>query len=103
MKSLQRSWSGPVLLAACASLCACSGDEAASGGSGDLVQFLEGPPAGNVEGETCDVPADGAAANTSVPDHVVGTGTAASCTADAFIAAVAQRRRDHASTAARAR
>jgi hypothetical protein len=89
MKSLQRSWSGPVLLAACASLCACSGDDAASGRSGDLVQFLEGPPAGNVEGETCDVPADGAAANTSVPDRVVGTGSAASCTASAFIAAVA--------------
>ena len=54
------------------------------------MQFLEGPPAGNVDGERCDVPAEGAAPNTSVPDRVVGTSTAASCTASAFIEAVAR-------------
>jgi hypothetical protein len=92
MRSLQRSSSALALLAACASLCACSGDEAEPGssGAGDLVQFLEGPPAGNAEGESCDVPADGAALNTSVSDRVVGTGTAESCTGSAFIDAVAR-------------
>jgi len=77
----------------CAGLIACgSGDEgeAQSSAAGDLVQFLEGPPAGNVEGDSCDVPADAAPANVALPSHVVGTGNVESCTGSAFIQAVAQ-------------
>ena len=48
-----------------------------------------GPPAGNPDGH-CAVPADAGPADVSKPDHVVGDGTAASCTADAFSAAVAR-------------
>ncbi|MBO6938471.1 MAG: hypothetical protein JJ863_26115 [Deltaproteobacteria bacterium] len=48
-----------------------------------------GPPAGNPDGEY-PIPAEAAPEDTSSPDRVVGDGTAASCTADAFIDAVAQ-------------
>ncbi len=47
-----------------------------------------GPPAGNPDGN-CDVPSEGALEDASSPDHVVGTGSKDSCTADAFIDAVA--------------
>lgn len=47
-----------------------------------------GPPAGNPDG-ACPVPPEGALADVSTPRTVVGTGTPASCTAEAFIAAVA--------------
>jgi hypothetical protein len=47
------------------------------------------PVAGNTA-EQCAIPADAAAADTSSPDHIIGTGTPESCTADAFIDAVAQ-------------
>jgi len=50
--------------------------------------FAEGPQAGNPDGE-CDVPAEAQAEDTSAPDQVIGDGTAASCTADAVVAAVA--------------
>jgi len=49
---------------------------------------LNGIGAGN-PGGTFPVPAEGAAEDVTVPDHVVGTGTPESCTADAFIRAVA--------------
>lgn len=49
---------------------------------------IDGPPAGNPDG-TCDVPPEAGAEDTSSPDRVVGTGTAASCTGDAFVEAVA--------------
>ncbi len=48
----------------------------------------EGPPAGNPDAP-CDVPADAGLEDTSSPTTVVGNGTPASCTADAFINAVA--------------
>jgi hypothetical protein len=48
----------------------------------------DGPPAGNPDG-TCPIPFEAAAADSSSPDHVVGTGTPASCTGDAFVEAVA--------------
>lgn len=68
----------------------CGGENAAGEGAGDtLVQFTEGPAAGNAEGG-CAVPAGAGLADTTEPDRVVGTGTAASCTADAFIDAVAR-------------
>lgn len=47
-----------------------------------------GPAAGNPDGN-CDVPAEAGLEDTSAPDHIVGSGTADSCTADAFIDAVA--------------
>lgn len=48
-----------------------------------------GPPAGNPNGNF-PVPAEALARDVSRPDHVIGTGTPESCTAEAFIAAVAQ-------------
>jgi hypothetical protein len=48
----------------------------------------DGPVAGNPSGE-CAVPSEATAVDTTRPDHVVGDGSPASCTPDAFIAAVA--------------
>lgn len=48
-----------------------------------------GPSAGNATGGYA-VPAEAEAEDVSNPDHVIGTGTPASCTADAFIQAVAE-------------
>lgn len=47
-----------------------------------------GPPAGNPDG-ACEVPAEAMPADVSSPRSVVGDGTPASCTADAFVEAVA--------------
>jgi hypothetical protein len=49
------------------------------------------PPTGNTGPEaTCEVPAEAAPADVSHPTTVVGTGTPASCTGDAFVGAVAR-------------
>jgi hypothetical protein len=70
--------------------CACS----SGGGTGGTAVIdphtdpLKGPAAGNPSGNY-PVPSDAAAANVSSPDHVIGTGTPGSCTAEAFIQAVA--------------
>lgn len=48
-----------------------------------------GPPPGNPDGR-CEVPAEARAADVSSPRTVVGTGTPASCTGDAVVAAVAR-------------
>jgi hypothetical protein len=48
-----------------------------------------GPPAGNPDGR-CEVPAEAALEDTSVSDHVVGDGSAGSCTSQAFVDAVAK-------------
>jgi hypothetical protein len=48
-----------------------------------------GPPAGNSEGD-CPIPPEAGPEDSSSPRTVVGTGTPASCTADAFVAAVAR-------------
>lgn len=48
----------------------------------------DGPAAGNPDG-TCSIPAEAGLADSSNPRTVVGDGTAASCTGDAVIAAVA--------------
>lgn len=53
-----------------------------------LTDPRDGPPAGNPDGD-CTVPAEAGPADTSAPRTVVGDGTPASCTGDAFIAAVA--------------
>lgn len=49
---------------------------------------VEGPLAGNPDGQ-CAVPPEAKAVDTTQPDRVVGDGTASSCTADAFVGAVA--------------
>jgi hypothetical protein len=49
---------------------------------------VEIPVAGNTGGQ-CTIPIEASAADTSSPDHVVGSGSPASCTANAFIEAVA--------------
>jgi hypothetical protein len=74
---------------------ASSGSESAEndqGASVDVINPLtdpeQGPPAGNPQGE-CKVPAEAGLEDVSNPDVVVGTGSAESCTADAFIDAVA--------------
>ena len=78
----------PALLAA-ALLAACGtatperpARETCGGGACDAI------PAGNAAG-TCTPPADAQAEDVTAPTTVVGTGTPASCTGDAFIAAVA--------------
>src|SRR6185369_14177147 len=60
---------------------------AACSSSGPTTNPQSGPPAGWSDGHAS-VPSEGQAENVSTPTTVVGTGTAASCTADAFIAAV---------------
>ncbi len=48
-----------------------------------------GPSAGNPDGNY-PIPTEAALEDVSNPDHIIGTGTPESCTAEAFIAAVAQ-------------
>lgn len=57
--------------------------------SNPLTNPEDGPPAGNPDGD-CPIPAEAGPEDTSSPDRVVGTGTPESCTADAFVDAVAQ-------------
>jgi len=71
----------------------CSGD----GGSksvevpNPLTNPADGPPAGNQNSEaTCSVPAEAGLEEVTHSTTVVGTGTAASCTSDAFVNAVAK-------------
>jgi hypothetical protein len=54
-----------------------------------LVNPEDGPPAGNPNG-TSPVPLEAGPEDISTPDHIVGNGTPESCTAEAFINAVAQ-------------
>jgi hypothetical protein len=54
-----------------------------------LTDPESGPPAGNADGG-CAIPEAAGLADTSTPDHVVGTGTPESCSSDEFVAAVAQ-------------
>jgi hypothetical protein len=69
----------------------CSSAEAADSAAiaNPLTNPEDGPPAGNPDGR-CAVPREAGLADVSVPDHVVGSGTSASCTANAVIEAVAQ-------------
>jgi hypothetical protein len=53
-----------------------------------LTDPEDGPPAGNPEGD-CTVPEEAGLADVSAPRTVVGNGTPASCTGEAFIQAVA--------------
>ncbi len=67
-------------------------DAPLDGGSADtpnpLTDPASGPPAGNPAGG-CVVPVEAGLADASAPRTVVGTGTPESCTADAFVDAVA--------------
>src|SRR5688572_27627684 len=68
-------------------LAACS-DDGGIDVDNPLTDPEDGPAAGNPDG-TCSVPAEAGLANVTSPRTVVGDGTAASCTGDAVIAAVA--------------
>jgi len=54
-----------------------------------LANPQDGPPAGNPDGKS-PVPLEAGPEDVSNPDHIIGNGTAQSCTAEAFINAVAQ-------------
>ncbi|RKG76994.1 hypothetical protein D7W79_16500 [Corallococcus exercitus] len=69
----------------------CSGDDAGVDVPNPLTNPKDGPPAGNPNAEaTCSVPTEAGLADVSRPTTVVGTGTPASCTGEAFIQAVAK-------------
>lgn len=74
--------------------CACSGGGGGGGTGGTSTtnphtDSLQGPPAGNPSGRYL-VPSEAEAEDVSSPDQVIGTSTPGSCTAEAFIQAVAQ-------------
>jgi len=71
-------------MAAWSSACGGGGSD---GKPGTVVPIAPGDP-GNPEG-ICPIPSEAMAEDVSNPKTVVGTGTAATCTSDAFIAAVA--------------
>jgi hypothetical protein len=75
-----------------ATLSACDDDSGNRSGNVQVPNPLtnpdDGPPAGNPDG-TCEVPAEAGLADSSNPTTVVGNGSAESCSADAFINAVA--------------
>ena len=56
----------------------------------DIFALLDDhlPPAGNLFGE-CSIPSDAMEADTASPEHVIGDGTAASCTSQAVVDAIA--------------
>lgn len=64
-----------------------NGGTSGGGSTGTVVVVEPGAP-GNPDGR-CPIPAEAMAENVSSPTTVVGNGTPTSCTADAFIAAVA--------------
>ncbi|MBI5533905.1 MAG: hypothetical protein HY898_14380 [Deltaproteobacteria bacterium] len=81
------------LLAAIA-VASCSSDQGAGAGTGGNggdpnTNPVDGPPAGNPKG-TCPIPAAAQLEDVSNPTTVVGDGTPASCTSDAFVNAVAK-------------
>lgn len=69
-------------------LLACGDDDGGVTFHNPLENPAEGPPAGYAAGG-CSVPAAGAPEDITAPDQVVGTGTPDSCTAEAFMDAVA--------------
>ncbi len=73
-------------LVALAAVTACSNS---SDTPGPATNPQDGPPAGWSDGHAT-VPTEGQAEDVSSPTTVVGTGTPESCTADAFVAAVAK-------------
>jgi hypothetical protein len=84
------STSSPVLLAflALATVAGCSSSDPTVV-TPPATNPQDGPPAGYADGHAV-VPAEGQAEDVSAPTTVIGTGTPASCTGDAFVAAVAK-------------
>ena len=69
---------------------ASNGDGSSTdGGTSPPTKPQDGPPAGNPDGHE-PIPPEAQAEDVSSPTTVIGTGTAASCTGDAFVAAVAK-------------
>ncbi|RLD69376.1 MAG: hypothetical protein DRI95_00225 [Bacteroidetes bacterium] len=66
----------------------CKKEEANSEFHNPLANPLYGPPAGNSDGNYI-VPVEAEPEDVSNPDYIIGTGTPESCTAEAFIEAVA--------------
>jgi len=68
----------------------CKGDHTSPNAEfiNPLANPQEGPPAGN-PGGTSPVPPEAGPEDVSKPDHIIGDGTPRSCTADAFVKAVA--------------
>jgi hypothetical protein len=64
-----------------------SGADSTNGAEVSASSFAEGPVAGNPEG-TCAVPPEAQPIDTRLADNIVGDGTPASCSGDAFIQAV---------------
>jgi hypothetical protein len=85
-----RSTSSPALLAflTLATLAGCSSDPSTTSTT-PPTNPQDGPPAGYPDGHAA-IPAEAQAEDVSTPTTVVGTGTPASCTGDAFVAAVAK-------------
>jgi hypothetical protein len=70
--------------------CSCSsGDTGGTSAIDPHTDPLKGPAAGNPSG-SFPIPAGAGAGDVSAPDHVIGNSTPGSCTATAFIQAVAQ-------------
>lgn len=80
---------GAALFAFVLGACQHAGTEPTVDVPNPLSHPESGPPAGNPDGH-CAVPIDAGPTDVSKPDHVVGDGTAAACTAEAFSAAVAR-------------
>jgi len=66
-----------------------TGSASAASPSGGFVSFADGLPAAGSNG-TDVIPTGAGLEDTSEPDQVIGTGTPASCTSDAVVAAVAK-------------
>ena len=71
-------------------LITCEGDHSSPNAwfINPLAHPEDGPPAGNPDGNS-PVPPEAGPEDVSAPDHIIGDGTPGSCTADAFINAVA--------------
>ena len=81
-----------VVVSASRAACGGGGGGSDGGGSGGSVGISDPqwPPTVGTPGGAGSVPAEGNAVDTSQPDRVVGNGTAASCTGQAVVDAVAQ-------------
>ena len=62
----------------------CKKEEINSEFHNPLANPHDGPPAGNPDGNYV-VPAEAAPEDVSNPDHIIGTGTPESCTAEALL------------------
>jgi hypothetical protein len=76
--------------AALVALAAVAAGSASGGGAATIpTNPQDGPPAGYPDGHAA-IPPEGRAEDVSSPTTVIGTGTPASCTGEAFVAAVAK-------------